>query len=403
MNTMKTPRGFCLFLTICALFVAGCAAAPIITGSEKKELAETASPAINDVIYEQALTAAGRYINNEIDYSRTIQPKTIGNSTGGMEIPMDITNMVITALGRAAGKNLIIAPWDPEYMTNDAATGGASSRMLPNLLIGGSITEFDKDIDTKGSGVKTTNLIIDRGEPNTNLAPNLSKTEKFSRVAIDLELLDYHTHTVIPGCSVSNTVTVMELEKDAGFSFSIYGSGVDLSGNIDHQQGLQHAVRNLVDFSVLQLLGRYYDFPYWRALDVESADPDVLAALKKSFMQRDERRRNIIIQNLLNEYKLGEQVVNSATGTAFSGKLIPTGSLGEKDLVYIEAFKAKYQVKVENDDVLGLYSALIEHLPIGAAKVSEPGAGSQAAAAGQSPPISSRFQKTDREPAIRGY
>ena len=402
MKTMKTQRGICLFLMVGALCLAACAAAPIITESEKKELDETASPIINDVIYEQALAAVGRYINTETGFSRTIQPKTIGNSTGGMEIPMDITNMVITALGRAAGKNLIIAPWDPEYVTNDKATGGASSRMLPILLIGGSITEFDKDVDTKEKSAKV-NLIVDRGDAGSNPSLNFSRSEKFSRVAIDLELIDYYTHTVIPGCSVSNTVTVMELEKDAGFSFSIYGSGVDLSGNIQHQQGLQHAVRNLVDFSVLQLLGRYYNFPYWRALDVESADPDVLAALKKSFMQRDERRQNIIIQNLLNEYKLGDQVVNSATGAAFSGKLIPTGALTEKDLVYIEAFKAKYQVKVENGDALGLYVALIEHLPIGAAKASEPRTGAPAVGGGQSLPISNRFQKTDREPAIRGY
>jgi hypothetical protein len=304
---------------------------------------------------------------------------------------------------------LIVAPFDPEYILSDASTGGAGSRILPNIVVGGSITEFDKELDVKG-GDSNLDAILDRGKPDTNLSGRHSNSMKFSRLSMDLYLMDYRTHAVIPGASVTNTISIAEIEKGREFAFSIYGNNLGISGTIKHSEGFHRAVRNLVDYSLLQLVGRYYNFPYWRALGQDEIDPKVMASLEKSFMMRDERGQNIVIQNLLNEYAFGDSVVNAATGRSFSGKVIPNGQLDEKSLTYIAAFKARYGVKAEAGDMGELYAALIRYLPIGAAK----NAGASASGPAAVPPAQTekmrdfltnkdRFEKVSPSRAIEGY
>ncbi|MDR3089450.1 MAG: hypothetical protein LBU39_06495 [Desulfobulbaceae bacterium] len=395
-----------IFAIFLALFLAGCAATNAqITEEERAQLADAATPYTSDAVYDQALITLGAYINSELDKQRIFQPKTIANAAGGQELPVNVTDMVITGLSRLSGNKLVVAPFDPEYIVNDRASGGRGRRILPNIVVGGSITEFDKEIEGE-SGDANLDAIVDRGKPDTNVSGEASKGLKVSRVSIDLYLIDYRTHAVIPGASVSNTIHVAEIEKDKEFAFSIYGNGIGIGGKIKSAQGFHRAVRNLVDYSLLQLLGRYYNFPYWRALGVDETDTNVMASLKKSFMTRDERGQNIIIQNLLNEYTFGASVVNAATGAQFSGKIAPSGDLDEKSLTYIEAFKAKYGVKADTASEKGeLYAALIRHLPIGAAKeVNNPDL-----TAAQSEKLrnffnsKNRFEKVTRRQAIEGY
>ncbi|HBT96458.1 MAG TPA: hypothetical protein DEB25_01810 [Desulfobulbaceae bacterium] len=396
-----------LFIGLCILaLIAGCSGvAPKITEDERQEIAAAGIAYNTDVVYDQALALLGAYINTETSQQKIIQPKAIANVAGGQELPMNITDMVITGLSRLAGNKFIVAPFDPEYILNDASSGGAGSRILPQIVVGGSITEFDKELDMK-SGDSNLDTVLDRGEPDTNLSAQLSNGMKFSRVSLDLYLIDYRTHTVIPGASVTNTISIAEIEKGREFAFAIYGNGLGISGKIKHSEGFHRAVRNLVDYSLLQLVGRYYNFPYWRALGQDEIDPKVMASLKKSFMMKDERGQHIVLQHLLNEYSFGDSVVNAATGRSFSGKIIPNGRLEEKSLTYIEAFKAKYNVKTEMADMGGLYAALIRYLPIGAAKQ----AGGQApVSAGQADKMrdfltnKDRFGKVPRSQAIEGY
>lgn len=344
-----------IFLTSCAPIT------PYLTEADKKEFAKNANPYINDVIYDQALSAVGEYINNEIDYKRIIQSKIIGNTAGGDEIPYNLTNMVITSLSRLAGKKLVIAPYDPEYINNDAITGGRGSRILPNLIIAGSITEFDKDIEATEKDIDL-DLLLDHGKPNTNLGYGYFNTKKMSRITLDLYLLDYKTHAVLPGVSITNTVNVLELKKGQDFGFAIYGSGIGIGGRIQHTHGFHRAVRNLVDYSILQLMGKYYNIPYWRALGLQQVDPDVLSSLVSSFTRKNDRKQVIIIQKLLNNYHF-VQVEDDETGKVYS-KLYSDGSIGRKTRAYIKKFSDTYSVTVSENNLKDLFIHLVVKMPL---------------------------------------
>ena len=245
---------------------------PTISQQEKDELAERARPQENAVNFGDALTRLGVIISTKADHKVIFQPKTIGNVSGAYDLPMNVTDMVISGLSKVSCSKLLVVPYDPEYIMNDTSTGGVSSRQLPNLVVAGNITEFDKDVDTEGSGANV-NTVIDHGDSNSSLGLKTDKSRKISRVSLDLYLIDYKTQTVIPGASVSNTVNITELEKNREFSFSIFGSGLDLNGSISHNQGFHRAVRNLVDYSLIQLLSRYYKIPYEPLLGIQTANP----------------------------------------------------------------------------------------------------------------------------------
>lgn len=344
------------------LALAGCAPiTPFMTKSEREEFVTNSKPYLNDVIYDQALSSIGEYINKEISYKKIIQSKNIGNTAGGDELPYNLTNMVITSLSRIAGKKLIIAPYDPEYINNDAITGGAGSRILPNLVIAGSITEFDKDIDATEKDIDL-DLLLDKGAPNTTLGFGYSSSKKMSRITLDLYLLDYKTHAVIPGVSITNTVNVLELKKGQNFGFAIYGSGIGIGGRINHTHGFHRAVRNLVDYSILQLMGRYYNIPYWRALGISESDPDVMDSMKSSFARKNTRKQIIIIQKLLNTYPF-DTVLDPANERMYK-ELIPDGTIGKRTKAYINRFNQEYSLETSEDDLEKLFVQLVDNLPL---------------------------------------
>lgn len=245
---------------------------PTITQKEKDEMAERARPQENSVNFGDTLTRLGAVISTKADHKMIIQPKAIGNVSGAYDLPLNVTDMVISGLSKVSSSKLLVVPYDPEYIMNDTSTGGASSRQLPNLVIAGNITEFDRDVDSEESAVNA-NAVVDHGDANTSLGLKTDKSRKISRVSLDLYLIDYKTQTVIPGASVSNTVNITEIEKNREFSFSIFGSGLDLNGSISHNQGFHRAVRNLVDYSLIQLLSRYYKIPYEPLLGLQTANP----------------------------------------------------------------------------------------------------------------------------------
>jgi len=330
---------------------------PKITQKERSEIKAISTPFTGSALYDDALLSLGEYINSKVEYTKIIQPKRIGNTAGGEKIPFNLTNMVITSLDHMSGPRLVVTPYDPEFINNDAITGGAGSRIIPSLLINGSITEFDQDIDASEKDIDL-DLLFGGGKTETDLGFGNTGSKKMSRITLDLCLLDYKTHSVIPGCCVTNTVNVMELEKGRKFGFAIYGSGMGISGRVSHTQGFHRSVRNLVNYSILQLMGKYYNLPYWRALGIQGPDPEVMNSLRKSFEAKPLRKQIKRLQKLLNQANI-EEVVDPNTGNKIQ-KLAIDGVMGRKTKAYIEAFENKYVLDISKENLSEIYLKLIE-------------------------------------------
>jgi len=331
---------------------------PPLTEAEKKSFEENRYPFAQETLYANALHEMGKVINTTIPYRKIIQPMDIGNTAGGSELPYNLTNMVINSVSDFSGSKVIVVPYDPNFIINDAQTGGKGTRVLPDLLIGGSITEFDKDIEGKSSSVNLDVLISHHGtEADTGLG--IGKSGKLSRVVLDLYLLDYATHAVIPGAHVSNTVHVMELDKNNDFSFAIWGSGMGIEGTIQRKQGFHKAVRNLVEYSILQLFGKYYDLPYWKLLGMNHVDRDVMKSLRKTFQAKNRRQRIKAIQTWLTRYNLSP-VTNPIDGKQYF-QVPQNGTLDPLTVAYIEKYVDYYAPTLKTNDLTSIYCSLVEN------------------------------------------
>ena len=358
---LSRPRNTILLVGLFAVFLCQACVpdfSPPLTNAEKKQFEDNQYPYAQETLYANALHEMGKVINATILYVKIIQPMDIGNTAGGSELPYNLTNMVINSVSDFSGSKVIVVPYDPNFIINDAQTGGRGTRVLPDLLIGGSITEFDKDIEAKSSSVNLDILISHHGtEADTGLG--IGKSGKLSRVVLDLYLLDYATHAVIPGAHVSNTVHVMELDKNNDFSIAIWGSGMGIEGTIQKKQGFHKAVRSLVEYSILQLFGKYYDLPYWKLLGMNHVDRDVMKSLRKTFLTKNRQQRIKAIQTWLTRYNLSP-VTNPIDGKQYF-QVPHNGNLDPLTEAYIEKYVKYYAPTVKTSDLTSIYCSLIEN------------------------------------------
>lgn len=318
-----------LFLS--SFFLVACQTNPVsqprLTKAQESYLDEASTPSTNELVYDQALVILGDYINSDKSLSIKVQPKPIGNTTGGAELPLNLTDMVVTALSRVSGDQFNVLPFDPNYISSDYKTGGRGTRALPNFVIEGSITEFDKDFETWKRS-KEADLLVGGGRSETDIGFGREGAKRISRIVLDLHMLDYASHAVIPGVATTNSIHVVEFEKQKDFGFAIYGSGLGIRGRIKKTHGYHRAVRNLVEYSILQLLGKFYNLPYWQILGLEGIDPGITRSLRRSFKRRDMKGRVALLQTTLNQVNTNPEVKPMRID----------GMLGKRTFSQIEAF-----------------------------------------------------------------
>jgi len=331
---------------------------PKLSEAETTTLNESKYPFGSDTMYNAALRNMGQSINATVQYRKVVQSKEIGNTAGGNELPYNLTNMVINSVSEFAGPRLVVAPYDPQFVFADFQTGGKGSRVLPDIVIGGSITEFDKDVEDDKSNASLDVLATHKGEAAEAGAGKSSYIKK-SRVVLDLYLIDYKTHAVIPGMHVSNTIHVHEISKDQDFRFHIWGANMGIGGSIDRKQGFHKAMRTLVEYSVLQLFGKYYDMPYWQLLGMKTADPGVIQSLAKTFRNKNRMQQVQDIQRWLTKYNLGA-ASSPATGKTYY-EVPDDGYLDPATQAFIDKFIMQYAANTRNSSLEEIYIKLVEN------------------------------------------
>ena len=349
-----------------ALTLSGCQVAsvmiPGLTPKQEKKMEESQVAFTRATIYGDALDALGESINKKVNYTTIVQSKNIENTAGGAELPIDVTNMVTSSVNRMAGRRLVFVPYDPNYYQQEAATDGLKGRrVLPDVVIAGSITEFDKDVETKGGGFNL-DVIFGGASGQTDVGGELMNSENFTRVTIDLHLIDYKTQAYIPGVQATNTIYVYEVTKSNQLGFMVYGSGVGGNGRLKTSQGLHQAVRNLIELSVLEVMGKYYDLPYWQGFGSERADSKVMKTLKKSFSRKSKPAKIFEVQKLLVDYKIGPVHVNGKTYDTIK----PDGVMGTVTRAFITSFLYAHKLQhVNPDDLVTVYFELLSNRPLG--------------------------------------
>jgi hypothetical protein len=228
--------------------------------------------------------------------SNDITDNTGTSSATQGEIPRDITEMVKSTLN-AIGEGIIFIPYDPGFMQNTVLTGYTdySEKLVPDVMVSGGITEFDRGLVTKGDEL---DLDIEFGnEYGINFADQ--NKNSLANITLDFNLIDFKTFAGIPRIQAINGIKVHKGLKEDAIGFTVKSATFGVKGTMKKVQGRHAAVRLLVQLSMVQIIGRYQKIPYWRLIPGATADDVVLDMVISDFYDKTKADKIATMQSYL--------------------------------------------------------------------------------------------------------
>lgn len=156
--------------------------------------------------------------------------------------------------------------------------------VAPSYYVRGAITQLD-------IGVLASNANAAVSLPDVDLAA--SRDQVTSVISMDLNVGKLVTRQIMPGISAENSIAVVQTGKGADVGGLIGKAGLSLSIALNRSEGFHQAVRNLVELSTIEVLGKLTRVPYWQCLSIESTNPTFKAEARDWFdtMSAAERDR----------------------------------------------------------------------------------------------------------------
>ncbi|OGV34209.1 MAG: hypothetical protein A2020_04290 [Lentisphaerae bacterium GWF2_45_14] len=281
--------------------------------------------------YDEALRQFGMMLDAYNISEVRVQSKLISNQTAEKELPDDVSRMLISAVNKIS-KKVVYIPYDPSYVLNEANTGGDIARALPQIVLSGGITEFDKDLIEKGRELKAE-ASVQKGDYGSNYSHDggagYQAESGVSRITLDLQLLNYKTQTYLPGIQGINSVNIRKTKLGWGVGYFFQGSGMSFQYSLQQKQGKYQALRLLVELSVLEVMGKYFDIPYWKCIPGMPADNAMISRIREEFASLDDARQNFFIKEYA--YFHGETAFDRQTSSMNASEMALLDQLMKKN------------------------------------------------------------------------
>ena len=198
-------------------------------------------------------------------------------------------DMFITAVSRMSARShaFRFVDYDPTQLDVQVLSelvGLRDNFKAPNYYVRGAITQLD-------SNVLQSSVAAGVSVPNLDLAVNGNQV--VSVVSIDMNIGELVTRQILPGISASNSIAVVQSGKGADVAGLIGKAGLSLSVSLDKSEGFHQAVRNLIELSTIEILGKLTRVPYWQCLSIPSTNPTYSAEAHSWFdtMRSSEREQ----------------------------------------------------------------------------------------------------------------
>ncbi len=244
-------------------------------------------------VFEQSLIDFGVLLRAYNVPRMAVQSKNIGNMTAEKNLPSDIYAMIAATMNKI-GPQIVFIPYDAQYVMSESNTGGTITRMYPNIVLDGGITGFDKDMFEKEREVEASG-----GWAGAQGGGHINAGANYSRLTLDLNLLDYRTQSYFPGALSSNSILLQQSKLGWGVYGYYMGNGGSFDYDLKKKQGVHAALRTLVEYSILEVLGKYFQVPYWRCVRGANPDEDFIKRVYTAFLELQKDQQQLKIKNLL--------------------------------------------------------------------------------------------------------
>ena len=274
---------------------------PKFTSKEQK----IAMPIDNTTYFKGAFKKLNRLLALYGQPHYRFQVKTIENMTSARQsMPMDSKAFLRTPLILYMDRLSLLA-YEPIYNRYETQTTGhiyfpEMKKVMPELVINGSITQFDKGYISNSKNFDL-DLEFGAGRGDSDSRFDHDRSNSLSQIAMDLNVFKYKDRTYIPGVATQNKIVISRQRKKNRFGLFLNGSGIGYSKYATMQQSKDEALRILSEYSLIQLLGRLYQVPYWTCTTPHMpVDMEIIDKKVEQFSRAKESIKIKLIERLIN-------------------------------------------------------------------------------------------------------
>ncbi len=264
-----------------------------IKDEEVTELHKDMRAQTRTTIFTPALQKLGKMLYAYDIPDTPVQSKNLGNKTAEKNLPTELYAMTASAINKV-GHPLIFVPYDAQYVVSESTTGGTIKRLYPKIVLSGGITGFDKDMFSKERETEAAG-----GWAGAQAGAHVKASGNFARITFDLNAMDYETQSYLPQVVASNSIALKRDSLGWGVYGYYMGNGASFDYDLKRKQGIHAALRNLVEFTLIEVLGKCFKVPYWRTIHGAHPDLEMIERLEDEFRVMNKEQQALLIKKLL--------------------------------------------------------------------------------------------------------
>lgn len=167
---------------------------------------------------------------------------------------------------------------------------GGGATKIPDFYIRGAVTQLDDNAvrESKGFGIAFPFLDI-----------GFSKDQSFDLISMDISVGDASTRRILPETNTSNTMIITKGGRSGEAGGKIEKMGLSFNKDLSRTEGVGATYRTLIELGLIEALGKFTRVPYWKCLDIDSTNPDLLDQVREWYDVTPDKDRILFIQQKL--------------------------------------------------------------------------------------------------------
>jgi len=167
---------------------------------------------------------------------------------------------------------------------------GGGATKIPDYYIRGAVTQLDDNTVRESKGMGIALPFLDLGT---------SKDKSFDIISMDMSIGDASTRRILPETNTSNTMVITKSGRSGEAGGKIEKMGLSFNKDLSRSEGVGATYRTLIELGLVEALGKFTRVPYWKCLDIDSTNPDLMDQVREWYDVATTQERIVYIQQKL--------------------------------------------------------------------------------------------------------
>lgn len=167
---------------------------------------------------------------------------------------------------------------------------GGGGTKVPDYYIRGAVTQLDDNTVRESKGAGLALPFFDFGT---------SKDKSYDLISMDMSIGDAMTRRILPETNTSNTMVITKSGRSGEAGAKIDKMGLSFNKDLSRSEGVGATYRTLIELGLIEALGKFTRVPYWKCLDIDSANPDLMDQVREWYDVASPQDRITFIQQKL--------------------------------------------------------------------------------------------------------